>query len=146
MFKKFCPGLPNWQALNNCSSLFSQKDNLSKGIYYGGPWEKPDKARVRALAMNYIVVNTNTADQLQQKLADAHKKQQPIVLFNWTPNWIGAVYKGKFVEFPEHHLDCETEPSWGINPNFLFDCGNPKSGWLKKVVSTDVPKKVAMWF
>jgi len=139
--EQLCPGLPDWQALKTCSALFSQKESLNKGIYYGGPWEKPDKARVRALGLNFKIINTNTAEGLWEKLETAYKQKLPIVLFNWTPNWVGAIYKGKFVEFPKHQIECETLPSWGINPNYLFDCGNPKSGWLKKVSSTDLPKK-----
>jgi len=139
--EQLCPGLPDWQALKTCSALFSQKDSLNKGIYYGGPWEKPDKARVRALGLNFKVINTNTAENLWEKLETAYKNKLPIVLFNWTPNWVGAIYNGKFVEFPEHQIECETLPSWGINPDYLFDCGNPKSGWLKKVSSTEFPQK-----
>lgn len=139
--EQLCPGLPDWQALNACSGIFSQKDNLNKGIYYGGPWEKPDKARVRALNLNFKIINANTAENLWKKLATAYKTKQPIVLFNWTPNWVGAVYKGKFVEFPEHQIECETIPKWGLNPDYLFDCGNPKAGWLKKVSSTEFPHK-----
>ncbi|WP_372768622.1 ABC transporter substrate-binding protein [Pseudoalteromonas sp.] len=136
-----CPGLPNWQALKHCSQLFSEKDNVTKGIYYGGPWEKPDKARVRSLKLNFQVINVNHADQLWIKLRKAYEQKKPILLFNWTPNWVGAKYKGKFVEFPEFSPLCESDPNWGINPDYLYDCGNPKAGWLKKVASTEFPLK-----
>ncbi len=33
-------------------------------------------------------------------LAKSFKKKEPIVLFNWTPNWVEAKYEGKFIEFP----------------------------------------------
>ena len=52
--------------------------------------------------------------------------------FNWTPNWIESVYEGKFVEFPAYSPECEKNPAWGINSDFIHDCGNPKDGWLKK--------------
>ncbi|SFC92749.1 ABC transporter substrate-binding protein [Pseudoalteromonas denitrificans] len=139
--EKLCPGLPDWRALKKCTGIFSRKEQLTKGIYFGGPWEKPDKARVRALGLNFKVINTNTADQLWFELEKAYKHKKPIILFNWTPNWVGSVYQGQFVDFPEHHIECETQPSWGINPNYLYDCGNPRAGWLKKVSSTDLPKK-----
>ncbi len=141
--EELCPGLPDWRALNRCSALFSQKDNSNKGVYYAGPveWEKPEKAKVRALGLNFKIINTYTAKELWGKLDRAYKNKQPIVLFNWTPNWVGSIYKGKFVEFPEYHKKCETHPGWGINQDFLHDCGSPKSGWLKKVSSTEFPKK-----
>ncbi len=135
-----CPGLPDWRALKNCYQLFTEQGSKSKGIYYGGPWEKPDKARVRALGLPFIIITVDSADELWSLLEKAYQQQKPIILFNWTPNWVGSVYRGNFVDFPEFHIDCELIPEWGINKNFLYDCGNPKSGWLKKVVAANFPE------
>ncbi|MGH1373360.1 MAG: ABC transporter substrate-binding protein [Cellvibrionaceae bacterium] len=129
--EELCPGLPDWKALKACSALFSEDGN-DTGRYYAGPWEKPEAARVRALGMNFKVEPVDEADALWRALESASKQQRPVVLFNWTPNWVEARYKGKFVEFPEHAPACETDPAWGINPNFHYDCGNPARGWLKK--------------
>ena len=134
-----CPGLPDWRALKKCASLFSV-DGSKKGIYLAGPWEKPEGARVRALELGFIVKTVKEADDLWRALASASKSRQPIVLFNWTPNWVEAVYEGKFVEFPEYHPDCETDPSWGINKIYHYDCGNPRNGWLKKAAWSEMPK------
>lgn len=133
--KPLCPGLPNWKALAACSHLFADQKNSLNGIYYGGPWEKPDKARVKALGMNFLIKRAKNGDHLWKLLRQHNKDKKPIVLFNWTPNWVESVYEGEFINFPDHHPDCETKPSWGINPQRKFDCGNPKVGWLKKVIS-----------
>ena len=133
-----CPGLPDWRALNNCSEQFSPAPNKT-GIYIAGPWEKPEAARIRALKMNFTVQTVTHADELWVLLKEAKAKRQPIVMFNWTPNWVEAVYPGKFIEFPEYQEECETNPNWGINPNFHHDCGNPKNGWLKKAAWAQMP-------
>lgn len=138
--EELCPGLPDWRALKKCYGLFSDKGDPSRGIYYGGPWEKPDRARVRALGLPFTIFNVRSGDELWVLLEEAYEKKQAILLFNWTPNWVGAVYEGNFVDFPDHHSDCEIKPEWGVNSKFLYDCGNPKSGWLKKVVSTGFPE------
>ncbi len=131
--EKLCPGLPDWKALKSCSHLFSdKKSGSSKGVYVAGPWEKPDEAKIRALELGFDVNPVKKGDDLWVALKKAAKKKKPIVLFNWSPNWVESRYKGKFVEFPDFHPDCETNPRWGVNKNFLFDCGNPKGGWLKK--------------
>ena len=52
--EKVCPGLPNWEALKQCHQAFA--DGGEKGIYYTGPWEKPDAARIRALGLNFNLV------------------------------------------------------------------------------------------
>jgi len=139
--EELCPGLPDWKALKHCFSVFSKPGSKGYGVYLGGPWEKPDKARVRALGLKFKIINTNTADELWRELKKATKTKQAIILFNWTPNWVGSIYKGKFVEFPEHTIECETKPEWGVNTSFLYDCGNPQVGWLKKATSTDFPNK-----
>lgn len=136
-----CPELPNWEALNTCYKLFSKSKKEDFGIYYAGPWEKPDSARIRALGLKFKIEVQESSQKLWVKLSQAYKNKEPIVIFNWTPNWIGSIYKGKFIEFPEFAYDCEVDPTWGVNKRFLHDCGNPKSGWLKKLASTDLKKK-----
>lgn len=138
--KERCPGLPNWRALNDCAHLFADTKG-GKGIYFAGPWEKPDEQRVRALSLNYNVIKLKDGEELKQKLVEAISTKKPILLFNWTPNWVDAAVKGSFVDFPDYSPECETDPKWGINKTFLHDCGNPKNGWLKSVVWKEMQKK-----
>ncbi|WP_163835172.1 ABC transporter substrate-binding protein [Spartinivicinus ruber] len=136
-----CPGLPNWQALQSCYGIFSKQESKGKGVYLGGPWEKPDARRIRVLGLNFIVERVSHGDQLWIELEQAYNNRKPIVLFNWTPNWVEYKYSGKFVEFPEYSAQCETDPSWGVNPNATYDCGNPKNGWLTKIAWIEFPNK-----
>ncbi|MFT4924031.1 MAG: glycine betaine/proline transport system substrate-binding protein [Phenylobacterium sp.] len=129
--EQLCPGLPDWRALKKCAHLFALKEG-APGRYIAGPWEKPEAARIRALELNFKADPVSKADDLWTELKAAQQKHQAIVLFNWTPNWVEAVYEGKFIEFPPYNEACESDPSWGINPQFHHDCGNPKNGWLKK--------------
>ena len=139
--EKLCPGLPSWEALKKCGEAFATSSTGKRGRYLGGPWEKPDAARIRALKIPFVIERVKQGDDLWVELGKAFKEKKPIILFNWTPNWIEAKYKGKFVEFPEWSPKCETDASWGVNPNNRYDCGNPKGGWLKKAASTDMPSK-----
>lgn len=135
-----CPGLPDWKALKACASVFSP-DGKGKGLYIAGPWEKPDEARIRALGLNFKVSVVSKGDDLWVHLKEAYSKQRPIVLFNWTPNWVESRYEGKFIEFPDYDIACEKDPKWGVNPNFIHDCGNPKGGWLKKAAWSEFETK-----
>ena len=138
-----CPGLPDWEALNDCADLFTTPDSGGKGRFLGGPvdWLKGDQERVEGLGMNFIVENAGTAGALWAALEAASANNEPIVLFNWTPNFIEAVYDGKFIEFPEFADECRTDASWGINPETTHDCGNPKDGYLKIGVWEGLPDK-----
>ncbi|USD30403.1 ABC transporter substrate-binding protein [Pseudoalteromonas sp. SCSIO 43201] len=132
---KLCPKLPDWRALNDCVHLFSEGGD-PRGVYYNGPWEKNDSARIRALNLNYRVENLPDDFSLVRVLKDAYKNKKPILIFNWTPNWVEARYAGYFVEFPPYTIECGTQPQWGINKDFLHDCGNPRDGWIKKIASS----------
>ena len=77
---------------------------------------------------------------LWAELDAAVKEKKPVVIFNWRPNFVVAKYAGKFVEFPKYDPKCTTDPSWGVNPNALYDCGNPTNGWLKLAVNADFKK------
>ncbi|MGJ3495043.1 Glycine betaine/carnitine transport binding protein GbuC precursor [Piscirickettsia salmonis] len=139
--EKQCPGLPDWKALKKCYKIFATSKTKPKGMYLGGPWEKPDRARIRALKMNFKVIQVKNGDALWVELEKAAKEERPIVLFNWTPNWVEAKYKGKFVEFPKYSPKCISDPKWGENSKYPWDCGNPKDGWLKKIARTEFSKE-----
>jgi len=139
--EEICPGLPDWKALKDCYSAFAVPETEPFGRYLTGPWEKPDKARIRALGLKFKVIELKDGDALRDELIRAVREKRPIVLFNWTPNWVAAEIDGKFVEFPEYAPECETEPQWGINSELHHDCGNPKNGWLKKAAWSGMLKK-----
>ena len=138
-----CPGLPDWEALNDCASLFATPDSGGKGRFLGGPvdWLKGDQERVEGLEMDFIVENAGTAGALWAALEAASVNQEPVVIFNWTPNFVEAMYDGKFIEFPEFADECRTDASWGLNPETTHDCGNPKNGYLKLGVWSGFPDK-----
>ena len=129
-----CPGLPSWEALNECAEMFSTPETAPKGRFLAGPadWLKQDQERVDALGMDFEIVNAGSAAALWAELASAEERGDPIVLFNWTPNFIEAVYEGAFIEFPAYEDGCKDDPEWGTNAEMTHDCGNPADGYLKK--------------
>jgi glycine betaine/proline transport system substrate-binding protein len=132
--KEACPGLPDWEALNACAELFATPETGDKGRFLGGPvdWLKHDQERVDALGMNFVVVNAGSASALWAEVAAAERDKRPVVIFNWTPNFVEALYPGEFVEFPAYSEGCKTDPAVGPNPAATYDCGNPANGYLKK--------------
>ena len=138
-----CPGLPDWEALNACASIFATAETGDKGRFLGGPvdWLKGDEERVEGLGMDFEVINAGSAATLWAELDAASVDNTPIVLFNWTPNFVEAVYEGDFIEFPLFEDACRTDPSWGINSELTHDCGNPADGYLKTGVGEHFPEK-----
>lgn len=134
--KDVCPGLPDWHALNQCAAKFATAETGGKGRFVGPPadWGKHYSERIHALNMNFQEVAVGQAATLWAELQSATDRKEPIVLFNWTPNFIEAKFKGEFVDFP----DPSSNPKCATQPEF---CGAPKNGYLKKAASPELEKK-----
>lgn len=130
--EKLCPELPDWRALITCKSLFVTRSSRGQGVYYTGAWDYNDADIIRALRLDYQIDRSPNEAVLWQKLSNAIKQQQPILILNWSPNWTDEHLTGQFIEFPPYSPECETVPEWGINKQLTKDCANPKDGWLKK--------------
>lgn len=132
--EEVCPGLPDWKALDACAEKFATAETSPKGRFVGPPadWGKHYSERISALGMNFEEVPVGQAATLWAELYSAVERKEPVVLFNWTPNFIEAKFEGKFVEFPDFDPACHEDPAWGMNPDAVYDCGATKAGWLKK--------------
>ena len=141
--EELCPGLPDWKALNACADKFATPETKPKGRFLGGPadWLKNDKERADALQLDFVVINAGSEAALWAELKSAVERKAPLVLFNWTPNWVEAVYEGRFVEFPDYEEACKEDASWGVNSDKPYDCGNPKGAYLKIGVWEGLPEK-----
>lgn len=132
--KEKCPGLPSWEALNDCAELFSTPETAPNGRYLGGPvtWGGFDDERVEALGMDFEVVHAGTDAALFAELESAYQRKAPWLGWVYTPHWAPIKFAGEFVEFPKYSDECYSDASVGPNANETYDCGKP-SGWIKKV-------------
>jgi len=140
---EMCPGLPDWKALDKCAAKLATAETGTKGRFVGPPadWGKHYSERITALKMNFQEVSVGQAATLWAELQAAYDRKQPVVIFNWTPNFIEAKFKGQFVEFPAYDPKCHTDKSWGMNPDALYDCGAAAKGYMKKVGSKNIASK-----
>lgn len=134
--KEQCPGLPDWQALNDCAELFATPETAPKGRYLGGPvtWGGFDAERIAALGLNYEVIHAGTDAAMFAELESAYQRRAPILLWVYAPHWAPIKYDGEWVEFPPYSVECYTDPAVGVNPEATHDCGKPtgdimKVGW-----------------
>lgn len=134
--KEQCPGLPDWQALNDCAELFATPETAPKGRYLGGPvtWGGFDAERIAALGLNFEVIHAGTDAAMFAELESAYQRRAPILLWVYAPHWAPIKYDGEWVEFPPYSVECYTDPTVGVNPEATHDCGKPtgdimKVGW-----------------
>jgi glycine betaine/proline transport system substrate-binding protein len=139
---EMCPGLPDWKALDACADKLATAETKPKGRFVGPPadWGKHYSERIQALKMNLQEVPVGQAATLWAELQAAYDRKEPVVLFNWTPNFIEAKFEGEFVEFPVYDKACHDDPKWGSNPDAVYDCGAPAKGYLKKAGSPNLAK------
>ncbi|NKB63581.1 MAG: glycine/betaine ABC transporter substrate-binding protein [Gammaproteobacteria bacterium] len=143
-----CPGLPDWKALDACAEKFATAETAPKGRFVGPPadWGKHYAERIEAPEMNFTAINVGQAATLWAELQAAYDRKEPVVLFNWTPNYIEAVFEGQFVDFPQPEPACFEDPAWGPNSNAVGDCGATHAGWLKKAAWSGMADKFpAAW-
>ena len=140
--KDLCPGLPDWEALNDCAEEFATAETAPNGRYLGGPvtWGGFDDERVEALEMDFEVVHAGTDAALFAELESAYQRQAPIVLWVYSPHWAPTKYEGEFVEFPPYTAECYNDAAWGSNTSEKYDCGKPR-GPIWKVAWSGVKDK-----
>lgn len=140
--KEKCPGLPNWEALNDCAEIFSTMETAPNGRYLGGPvtWGGYDEERVESLGLDWEVVHAGTDGALFAELESAYQRKAPIMLWVYAPHWAPIKFEGEFVDFPAYSAECYNDPSWGLNPDLAYDCGKPR-GPIWKVASSQLKDK-----
>ena len=140
--KELCPGLPNWEALNECAEAFSTPETAPSGRYLGGPvtWGGFDDERAEALELNFEVVHAGTDAALFAELESAYQRKAPILLWVYAPHWAPFKFEGEWVDFPKYSAECYQDPAWGSNPDLAYDCGKPR-GPIWKVAWAGVKDK-----
>lgn len=140
--KEVCPGLPNWEALNECAEEFATPETSPMGRYLGAPvtWGGFDDERVEALELDYEVVHAGTDAALFAELESAYQRKAPILLWVYAPHWAQIKFEGEWIEFPEYTSECYQDPAWGSNEDMAYDCGKPR-GPIWKVAWAGVEGK-----
>ena len=128
--KEKCPGLPNWEALNDCAEAFATPETLPSGRYLGGPvtWGGYDDERAEALGLDYEVVHAGTDAALFAELESAYQRKAPWLGWIYTPHWAPIKFEGEWVEFPEYEDACYQDPSWGVKSG--YDLRLRQAAWL----------------
>jgi glycine betaine/proline transport system substrate-binding protein len=136
---KYCPGLPDWNALKSpdCAKAFATPDSGGKGRMLEGPqsWHGdliPQRIEALGLGDLWTVKFAGGADALWAELKAAEAEGRGTIIFNWTPNFTdGAGFT--FIKFPPYYDGCR--PADGGDGK----CGSP-DGYLKKAVNDKFPK------
>lgn len=133
-----CPGLPDYQALYDCAQAFATAETFPEGrlITYPADWGTRSKELVEAIDLPFAPIAGGSEGAMMAELKSAVAAEAPILMMMWSPHWIHAEIDLEWVEWPEYEQGCDTDPSLGISPDAVNDCGF-ENARVEKVVSRD---------
>ncbi len=123
--KDVCPGLPDWEALKDCAEAMATPETFPDGriLSYPADWGNRSAQMIQGLDLPYAAVPAGSEGALVAELKAAATAQKPLVMMFWAPHWVLAEVDVEWVELPAYDPACETDASWGPNPNEVLDCG-----------------------
>ncbi|OCP14956.1 glycine/betaine ABC transporter substrate-binding protein [Ensifer sp. LC163] len=121
---ELCPGLPKWEALKDCASVFATAETLPEGrlVDYPGEWGTPGADRIKALGLPFKAIPAGSEGALAAEFKASVERKKPLVAVFWQPHWAIAAYDLKFVELPEGKQECFDDPAYGPNKDATGDC------------------------
>jgi glycine betaine/proline transport system substrate-binding protein len=120
------PELATWEGYKNpeLTKIFATAETGSKGRFIAGDptWIQYDEDIIRNLKLNLKVSRLDSEEKVLSALDSAYKKQEPILLYLWTPHWAHAVYDLVPVALPKYSDDCYAKAKvGGINCDYPAD-------------------------
>lgn len=121
---EICPGLPAWEALQDCALQFATAETIPQGrlVDYPADWGTPGADRVAGLELPFRAVPAGSEGALIAELRASTERQTPLLMVFWQPHWAISAYDVQFVDLPAGVPECYEDPSWGVNPNAVADC------------------------
>ncbi|WP_408899722.1 ABC transporter substrate-binding protein (plasmid) [Nocardioides sp. R1-1] len=105
-----CPGLPDYQALNDCVEIFATSSSGSKGRYLSGDpsWGEyyGDEQRIENLGLDYVMEFAGSEAALAAEIKRAYDRGEPILALMWFPHFITSRYDLTQIEFPPYTEEC----------------------------------------
>jgi len=134
-----CPGLPSWEALNDCTDLFVTPDTAPNGRFvdYPADWGDTNAKRIEALGLNYESLPAGSEGTIIAEIKSAVERQAPVLVMFWEPHWLHAQIDLQRVYLPEYYDGCYEDASLGINPDAAYDC-DWAGGEIWKVVNKNL--------
>ncbi|MBE1282715.1 MAG: glycine/betaine ABC transporter substrate-binding protein [Rhodobacteraceae bacterium] len=133
---ELCPGLPAWEALQNCAQVFATAETIPQGrlVDYPADWGTPGADRMVGLELPIKAVPAGSEGALIAELRASTERKTPLLITFWQPHWAMSAYDVQFVDLPPGEEACFTDPAWGPNPNAINDCDFAasrifKAGW-----------------
>jgi glycine betaine/proline transport system substrate-binding protein len=140
------PELATWEGLKTDADLFKTAESGDKGqILDGDPsYVTFDQAIADNLGLDLKVVYGGSEAAELAALDAAYQKQDPILMYFWTPHWAQQKYDLTMIQLPEVTTACEDAAA---NDASKYACAYPEDDLYKAFnadLQTDAPAAFAM--
>lgn len=121
---ELCPGLPDWRALEKCSSIFITAESmpLGRAVDYPAEYGTPGTDRIKALGLPFKPIPAGSEGAVVAEIKASVERKTPLLAFFWRPHWAFAKYHLEFVDLPKGTPECYSDPAYGPNPDVTGDC------------------------
>lgn len=121
------PGFATWEGLKGSEGLFSTAETGDKGQFLAGDpsFVSYDAQIIESLGLDFEVVYSGSEAALLTAVESAFERQEPLLMYFWTPHWAHVKYDLTEVELPAFDDDCAaaalTEDAAGYDCDYADD-------------------------
>lgn len=132
--EELCPGLPSYEALNDCTQQFATPETFPRGrlLDYPADWAPDNDKRLEALGIDFVAIPSGSEGAAAAEYKAAVAAKRPVLMMFYSPHWLFAESEPKWVDMPASSDACYSDASHGPNPDATHDCNWP-SGWVRKL-------------
>ena len=138
------PEFATWEGLKGNESLFATSETGSSGqlVDADPAFGSYDQQIADNLGLDFEVIYAGSEAAELTALKAAYSKEEPILMYFWTPHWVHAKYDLTMVELPEITPECEEAAENDVE---AYACGYPPDP-LYKAFSADLESKAPAAF
>jgi glycine betaine/proline transport system substrate-binding protein len=103
------PELATWEGLKGNEAMFATAETGNQGQFLAGDpsFVSYDEEIIENLGLDLKVVYSGSEAALLTALDAAYAKQDPLLMYFWSPHWAQAKYALTEVELPAYDAECE---------------------------------------
>ena len=131
---EMCPALADsWEALYECGEMFADAETFPDGRFVDYPieWGTLNQDRSTALGLPIAHIPSGSEGGLVAAIISAAERDEPLLIGMYEPHWVFGSYELHHLPLPANDPACETDASWGINPDLTYDCDWPPTRLYK---------------
>ena len=106
-----CPGLPDFNALYDCTQAFATSETFPNGrlVTYPADWGTRSKDVVASIELPFTPVPGGSEGAMVAEISSAIAAGDPILIMFWQPHWLFAVHEMDWIEWNDAEGECVEE-------------------------------------